>query len=98
LIGSPSIGFFAEDRAEDKIADEGVELGSAGLKLGGECPRQRHRGNGLPGPRVGDSLANPVLGYSQGLHQLNLTALVVGRFKLRLSAAPLLGHFRLSFL
>src|ERR1700730_4435533 len=37
-------------------------------------------------------------GISQGLHQLNLTALVVGRFKLRLSAAPLLGHFRLSFL
>jgi hypothetical protein len=41
---------FAEDRAEDKIADPRVDLGSAALELGREGPRQRHRGHGLPGP------------------------------------------------
>ena len=30
---------LAEDGAEDKISDQGVELGSATLELGGECPR-----------------------------------------------------------
>src|SRR5712671_3905345 len=56
--GFPVCGFrsecrlFAEDRAEDEIADQRVELGSATLELGGECPRQRHRGHGLPGLRV----------------------------------------------
>src|SRR3984893_13403483 len=74
-----------------------VELGSATLELGGECPRKRHRGHGLPGSRVGDGLANPVLGYSQRLHQFNLIALVLGRLKFRLSTAPFLGHFDLFF-
>src|ERR1700732_151304 len=87
---------FAEDRAEDEIADQRVELGSAALELGRKCPRQRHRGHGLPGSRVGDGLANPVLRYSKGLHLLDLTALVLGRLKLRLPAAPLLAHFRIS--
>jgi hypothetical protein len=27
-------------------------------------PRQRHRGHGLPGPRVGDRRTNPILRYS----------------------------------
>src|SRR6516162_2064215 len=84
---------FAEDRAEDKIADQRVDLGSTARELGCEGPRQRHRGHRLLGPRVGDRLANPVFWYSQGLHQLNLTALVLGRLKLRLPAAPLLAHF-----
>ena len=65
-------------------------------ELGREGPRQRHRGHRLPGPRVGDRLANPVLRYSHRLHQLNLTALLRGRLKLRLPAAPLLAHFRIS--
>src|SRR6516225_7345623 len=33
---------------------------------------------------------------SQRLHQLNLTALVLGRLKLGLPAAPLLAHSRIS--
>src|SRR6516162_2661407 len=85
--------FFAEDRAEDKIADQRVELGSAARELAREGPRQRHRRHRLAGPRVGDRLADPVLWYSQRLHLLNLTALVLGRLKLRLPAAPLLAHF-----
>ena len=87
---------FAEDRAEDKIADQRVELGSAALELAREGPRQRHRRHGLAGPRVGDRLANPVLRYPQGLHLLNLTALVLGRLKLWLPAASLLAHLRIS--
>ena len=83
---------FAEDRAEDKIADQRVDLGSAARELGREGPSQRHRGHGFAGPRVGDRLANPVLRYSHSLHQLNLTALVRGRLKLRLPAAPRLAH------
>ena len=83
---------FAEDRTQDKIADQRVDLGSAARELGREGPRQRHRGHGFAGPRVGDRLANPVLRYSHSLHQLNLTALVRGRLKLRLPAAPLLAH------
>ena len=80
-----------------KLPTSVLELGSATLELGGECPRQRHRGHGLPGSRVGDGLANPVLGYSQRLHQFNLIALVLGRLKFRLSTAPFFGHFDLFF-
>ena len=84
---------FAEDRAEDKIANQRVDLGSTARELGCEGPRQRHRGHRLLGPRVGDRPANPGLWYSQRLHLLNLTALVLGRLKLRLPAASLLAHF-----
>jgi len=49
---------FAEDRAEDKIADQRVELGSAARELAREGPRQRHRRHRLFGPRVGDRLAD----------------------------------------
>ena len=84
---------FAEDRAQDKIADQRMELGSAALEFRRGCPRQRHRRHGLAGPRVGDGLTNPVLGYSQRLHQFNLIALVLGRLKFRLSTAPFFGHF-----
>src|SRR5262249_46675905 len=73
-----------------------VEFGSAALELGREGRRQRHRGHRLLGPRVGDRLANPVLRYPRSLHQLNLIALVLGRRKLRLPAAALLDHLRLS--
>jgi len=87
---------FAEDRAQDKIADQRVDLGSAARELGRERPRQRHRGHRLSGPRVGDRLANPVLGYSERLHHLHLAALVLGRLKLRLPAASVLTHLRIS--
>ena len=43
-------------------------------------------------------LANSVLRYSYGLHQLNLTALLRGRLKLRLPAAPLLAHLPILFI
>src|SRR6516225_2672077 len=95
MIASPSAGFLPRI-AEDKIADQRVDLGSAARELGCEGPRQRHRGHRLSGPRVGDRLANPVLRYSQRLHQLNLIALVLGRLKLRLPAASLLAHLRIS--
>ena len=36
-------------------------------------------------------------GYSQGVHLLDLTGLVLGRLKLGLPAASLLDHFQISF-
>ena len=70
-----------------------MALGSAALELAPKGPRQRHRCHWLLGPRVDDRRANSVLRDPQGLHQLNLTALLLGRLKLRLAAAPFLAHF-----
>ena len=93
LIGSPSAGFLPRIAHRIKLPTSAWTSVAPLRELGREGPRQRHRGHRLFGPRVGDRLANPVLRYSQRLHQLNLTALVLGRLKLRLPAAPFLTHF-----
>ena len=92
LIASPSAGFLPRIAQRIKLPTS-VWNSVAPLASAREGPRQRHRRHRLAGPRVGDRLADPVLWYSQRLHLLNLTALVLGRLKLWLPAASLLAHF-----
>src|SRR6516165_7214440 len=95
LIASPSAGFLPRIAQRIKLPTSAwtsvAPLASSAAKA-----RASVIGARLSGPRVGDRLANPVLRYSQRLHQVNLTALVLGRLKLRLPAASHLAHLRIS--
>src|ERR1700726_2720495 len=96
LIASPNAGFLPRIAQRMKLP---TSVWNSVAPLSSSAANARASvigGHGLPGLRVGDGLANPVLRYSKGLHLLDLTALVLGRLKLRLPAAPLLAHFRIS--